>query len=266
MKIVTLIENLVKTGGLYAEHGLAIYLEAGNRKILFDTGQTGAFIYNAPKLKVDIEDIDVLVLSHGHYDHCGGLYAFLEKNRKARVYAKQGLFTPKYHGQYRFIGIPEREDLLRDRLFYIDSITEIADDVYIMPEIKILNSEDTHFENLFIKQDGRFIQDQFAEELYLVAPHQGMINIITACSHRGITNIGEAATNYFDLPVNLILGGSHSQDCTPEQYRFQLDYFRRLNPKLLGVSHCTGVEKYADLKRDLGSMVFYNYTGNFIEI
>ena len=83
MKISTLIENLVNKKGLSAENGLALYIETGNKKILFDTGQTGLFMKNAKVLGISIEDIDILVLSHGHYDHTGGLYPFLAKNNKA---------------------------------------------------------------------------------------------------------------------------------------------------------------------------------------
>ena len=125
MKIVTLIENLVYKKELYAEHGLAFYIETENKKILFDTGQTGMFLQNAKTLGICIEDIDVLILSHGHYDHRGGLYPFLPENSKARVYAKKQLFTPKYNGRSRFVGTLCKEDLLKKRLIYEDEITEM---------------------------------------------------------------------------------------------------------------------------------------------
>lgn len=95
MRIVTLIENLVYKQGFIAEHGLAIFIETENRKILFDTGQSGLFLQNAQKLGIAIDDIDGLVLSHGHYDHTGGLYPFLEKNSKAKIFAKKRHFHSK---------------------------------------------------------------------------------------------------------------------------------------------------------------------------
>lgn len=85
MKIITLIENLVYEEGLVAEHGLSVYIETANRKMLFDTGQSGIFIQNAKTLSIAIENIDSVVLSHGHYDHTGGLYPFLDVNKKAKV-------------------------------------------------------------------------------------------------------------------------------------------------------------------------------------
>ena len=94
MKIVTLIENLADSPGLVAEHGLSLYIDTGDKKILFDTGQSGLFIQNAQKLGVDVSEIDALVISHGHYDHTGGLRPFLEVNKKAKVFAKKG-FLPQ---------------------------------------------------------------------------------------------------------------------------------------------------------------------------
>jgi len=266
MKITTLIENLVYKQGLVAEHGLAFYIETGNCKILFDTGQSSLFLKNAEKLEIAIEDIDSLVLSHGHYDHTGGLYPFLEKNSKAKVYAKKDILTPKYHGTNRFIGTLRNKMLLKDRLIYIEAITEIDDGVFIMPDIIIHNSLDTHFKGMYKKVGKKFVPDEFADELFLVLKHNDQINIVTACSHRGITNISITATEHFKLPVGLILGGFHIKNCSVEQYAQVTHYFRMLQPKSIGVCHCTGVEKYAELLNEYKEHLFYNYTGKEINI
>jgi 7,8-dihydropterin-6-yl-methyl-4-(beta-D-ribofuranosyl)aminobenzene 5'-phosphate synthase len=266
MRIVTLIENLVYKPGLVAEHGLSVYIETENRKIIFDTGQSGLFLRNAQKMGINMEDVDSLVLSHGHYDHTGGLCPFLEINSKAKVYAKKDVFAPKYHGNNRFIGTLLSEALLADRLICIDSITEIAQNIFIMPDIPICDPVDTHFEGLFRKSGNDFFSDEFEDELFLVLKKDERINIITACSHRGITNICSNATEYFKLPVNLILGGFHTKNCTSAQYLQIIKYFRDLGPRSIGVSHCTGIEKYADLNNDLDSDVFYNHTGNIVNL
>jgi len=266
MKIITLIENLTYKQGLVAEHGLSFYLETEDRKILFDTGQSGLFLQNAEKLGVTIEDIDILVLSHGHYDHTGGLYPFLEKNTRAKLYAKNGIFTPKYHGNNRFIGTIFDEEKLKNRLMYVDSVTEICEGIFIMPTITIHNSVDTHYDGLFCKEKDELKQDEFNDELFLVIKQDESISIVTACSHRGITNICATASNYFNVSVDLILGGFHMKDCNAEQYVHIIDYFRQIKPQSIGVCHCTGVERYAEMSRYCEARVFYNYTGNIVTI
>lgn len=261
MRIVTLIENLVYGQGLVAEHGLSVYIETEHRKILFDTGQSSLFLQNAQRLGVEIEDIDSLVLSHGHYDHTGGLYPFLEKNSKAKVYAKKDVFTPKYHENKRFIGTRLNEELLKNRFVPIDSTAKLTEGVFIMPEIVIHNYEDTHFQGMYKKVDDKLIPDEFDDELFLVVKKHDQIHVITACSHRGITNICTTATDYFGQPVGLILGGFHTKNATPSQYQTIIDYFRQLRPKSIGVCHCTGVDKYAEMRTDINSEVFYNFTG-----
>ena len=226
MKIITLIENLVYQQGLFAEHGLSIYIETENRKILFDTGQTGLFLQNAGTLGISMEDIDCLVLSHGHYDHTGGLYPFLKINSKAKVYVKKDIFTPKYSGQSRFIGTPMNEVLLNNRLVFVESITEIADDIFIMPDIQIHNSIDTHFKGLNKEVGNELVPDEFEDELFIVIKQNEQLNIVTACAHRGITNICTTATEHFKLPIGLILGGFHMKDCTIEQYVQITHYFQ----------------------------------------
>ena len=90
MRIIALIENLAYKQDLIAEHGLSIYIETEDRKIIFDTGQSGLFLQNSEKLGVNIENIDSLVLSHGHYDHTGGLVPFSKKTARQRCMQKMG--------------------------------------------------------------------------------------------------------------------------------------------------------------------------------
>jgi 7,8-dihydropterin-6-yl-methyl-4-(beta-D-ribofuranosyl)aminobenzene 5'-phosphate synthase len=265
MKITTLIENLASKPGLVAEHGLSIYIETDTRKILFDTGQSGLFIQNAQVLNIDISQIDTVILSHGHYDHTGGLYPFLEKNTKANVYAKRGIFDAKY-SKNRFVGTPHNEQLLNNRLIYIDRLTEIAPNIFIVPEITISEPLDTHFKELTIKKGENHITDEFADELFLVINQCEQLQIITACSHRGITNICNTAHKQFNLPVQNIIGGFHMKECTLEQYVQITHYLRELSPKSIGVCHCTGVEKFAEIYNECDSRVFYNFTGSVLEL
>ena len=266
MRIITLIENVVNGGNLQAEHGLSLYIETDKQKMLFDTGQSSLFIKNAEKLGIDIAEINALVLSHGHYDHTGGLYPFLKKNSKAKVYTKAGIFIPHYRGRTRFLGTPYHENILETRLVFVDSVTEIAENIFIMPNTDIHHPVDTNFKGFNKKMGSKFVPDEFDDELFLTIKQNDKINILTACSHRGISNICATATNYFKLPVGLILGGFHMKECSVEQYIHITHYFRTLQPESIGVCHCTGIEKFADMRMECDSHFFYNFTGNEVLI
>jgi len=266
MKIITLIENLVYKSGLLAEHGLSFLIDTGKRKILFDTGQSPAFLSNAKKLDVDIMEIDAVVISHGHFDHTGGLYEFLKVNKKAVIYAKKEIFKEKFKDEQFFIGTPHNPADLKDRIIYIRSTTELDPCIYLLPDIPIINPADTSFTRFNIHTTDGFIQDEFQDELFLVIKRKKKLNVLSSCSHRGISNILRAATEQFHLPVQLVLGGFHLKDAGADQYNAVSGYIKQADPESIGVCHCTGVDKYLEIKSEFGNKVFYNMTGNHILI
>ena len=105
MKLYTLMENTTCRPDFDAEHGLSLYIETDRHRLLFDIGQSGTFADNAEKLGVDLAAVDCAVLSHGHYDHGGGLKRFLEINDHAPVYLNRNAFGEYYHGPDRYIGL-----------------------------------------------------------------------------------------------------------------------------------------------------------------
>jgi len=265
MQVVTVIENLVYQKGLIAEHGLSFYFEGNHKKILFDTGQTGSFIHNAALLGIDLSAVDAVVISHGHYDHAGGLLPFLKMNSKAKVYLKKEAFFPKYHSSGEFIGIAS--DTIPDHRFeYVDEPVELDQGIFIMPDIPLEYPDDTHFNHMQVRINDKLVDDRFEDELYIAYIENNQLSIISSCSHRGIINIMEAATAHFSLPVHTILGGFHIRTCPDHQMETLVRYFREISPKSIGICHCTGVEKYAWLQKRLGDKIFYNYTGKTVEV
>lgn len=134
MIIKALVENTAMAEEYGSEHGLSLYMETKKEKILFDLGASGLFLQNAEKLGVDIAGVDFLVISHGHYDHGGGLKAFLEKNRKARVYLHQQAFGKYYArraaGNLEYIGLDQ--DLKgNSRLVFTGDEYSIAEGVWL---------------------------------------------------------------------------------------------------------------------------------------
>ncbi|MBQ1381609.1 MAG: MBL fold metallo-hydrolase, partial [Ruminococcus sp.] len=105
MKLIVLTENTTADAAIGCEHGLSLYIETGGKRILFDMGQTALFAENAQKLCVDLARIDFAVLSHGHYDHGGGLQTFLTCNKTAPVFLSRYAFEPHYNGTEKYIGL-----------------------------------------------------------------------------------------------------------------------------------------------------------------
>ena len=264
MKIVTLVENTVYKKNLLAEHGLSFFIETDNRRILFDTGQSDAFIHNAGVLGIDLTTIDALVLSHGHNDHTGGLYHFLALNSKAKVYCKPELFYKKYNKFGEFIGTEYVEQQLRNRLVYVTQNTQLFKGLWIIPQTTIYDAKDTSVGYLKIDAGNGPEQDTFPDELFLAITRNQMLSIVSSCSHLGITNIVQTARSTFNLPLNFILGGLHIKDCAPEHYAMIFDYLNQAAPKQIGVCHCTGIDKYQELVAQCNAKVFYNATGNQI--
>lgn len=240
LRISVVMENETGNSELDAEHGLSLYIEANNYKILFDAGQSGKMISNAKKMGVPLSEIDYLVLSHGHYDHTGGVIDFLKENSKAKIVYKNGLFTKRYNRD-KYIGVQFDKKQLEGRSMVVNKTTELVPDLFVVTKIDIENEKDTHFNNLLVKKVIGKGQDTFKDELFLVIKKDKKINVITGCAHRGITNITRTAMKRFaGLPVNSIIGGFHLSKETDEVKKIVCDEIEKINPEVVYPMHCTG--------------------------
>ncbi len=121
MRVTALTENTTEIG-LRTEHGLSLYIETDDKKILFDSGQTELFAENAGHLGIDLSSVDMMILSHGHYDHGGGLKKFIEINKKAPIYMSRYAFEPHYNGTEKYIGLDSSLEN-SERIIFTDEIT-----------------------------------------------------------------------------------------------------------------------------------------------
>lgn len=164
MKITTLIENRasVTEPGLASEWGLSLHIEFNDHSILFDTGASGAFADNAKHLSVQVDSIDLAILSHHHFDHGGGLKRFFELNSNARLYLGD---TPDGECYIRMLGFLEKyigldPDMMKDhqdRFEFIDKTTEIIPDVFIFPRIVDNHPTPSGNKKLCLKKSGKAV-------------------------------------------------------------------------------------------------------------
>lgn len=262
IKVTTVVENTTFQPELQAEHGLAFHIEADGVNILFDTGQTDLLLQNALTLGIDLLEVDAVVISHGHYDHIGGLNAFLELNKRAKVVIKRRAFDDKYHGTIRYVGSALDSRLSEGRICFVEDIVELTDGVRVVPDIPIIDAGATHLKGFKVKQDGRFEQDWFEDELFMsISTPDGLV-VISSCSHRGIVNIVDAAQKAFNSKVRMVLGGFHLLNALPEEVERTVAYFEQLQLEKIGVCHCTGLDAYAALKSRMPNAVYYSSVGS----
>lgn len=279
MKLRMLIENESEKIDLHKEHGISLYIETDGRKILFDTGASGAFIANAQKMGVDIEDIDKVIISHAHSDHCGGLMGFLDTNVKAPVYisdkARREYYIKLLLKNENISVPPEVFDEYSDRICFISGFTQIDDCVYLVTdflrEYPLVKSS----KHLLVESEGQFIRDNFEHEVALVINNGGKLIIITGCSHNGVDNMVETVIRRFpDMPIQTVIGGFHLMGFPFHRLMGE----SRANIVSLGkrlldyriertyTCHCTGSWGYSVLKETMGDRIGYFKTGMQVEL
>lgn len=251
MKIQVLLENTSLRQDLLAEHGLSLYIETGDHKILFDMGQTEAFAYNAEQMGIDLSQVDIAILSHGHYDHGGGLKYFMEINQKANIYINRYAFSPFYNGAEKYIGLDQNLKQ-SNRLVFVDDILEIKEGITLCSCNQKMRPFSFSNFGLMKEKDSRLVPDDFLHEQYLLIQEEEKRILFSGCSHKGILNI----MNW--LTPDVLIGGLHFSkiDCIQdgEALKFAAASLKEYSTKYY-TGHCTGAEQYAFLKAILGEQL-----------
>ncbi|MBF4691839.1 MBL fold metallo-hydrolase [Fusibacter ferrireducens] len=264
MEFLTLMDNIVYGEVLTAEHGLSFLIKAGGKKILFDTGQTGAILHNASYLNEELETVDLVVLSHGHYDHCGGLESFLKVNHTAKIYLKSKAMEKKYRRDYSSVGFELQKPLSEypNEFIFIEDNVEIAPGILLVGHINKYVETFDSMDSFFVKEDQNYIMDPFQDELFMIISEKDKHYLFTGCSHKGILNIIKSSLELLeDAPLEFVAGGMHFNGKIVNVLDQYIEQFERLNVKHFYVNHCTGIEGYMKFKNRLNTDVTYAFTG-----
>lgn len=263
MKIQVLMENITTNPDFEAEHGLSLYIETDRHKILFDSGQSAATIRNASAMGIDLSTVDLMILSHGHYDHSGGLQAFLAVNHTAPIYLSRYAFEPHLSAHDKNIGIDPTLSSC-DRLIYVE------DELAIDEELTLFSCNDyptirpTDNYKLYTIRDGVKIPEDFRHEQYLLLREGNKTVLITGCSHKGIVNLA-----HWFAP-DILVGGFHFKALDPQSAdRAVLDdacEHLLSHPTTYYTGHCTGVKQFQYLKTKMHHRVHYLSTGQVLSI
>lgn len=273
MKLVTLLENTSLTEEYRHAHGLSLYLEREGLRILFDAGPNGAFAENAERLGVDLSAVDLAVLSHGHYDHGGGLLKFLEINRRAKIYIHSGAFGDYYaaaEGEPRCIGLNPALKQYADRFLLTEGEIRPADGLTLFDGVADVFGGGME-SGLLERVDGRLIADPFAHEQNLLAEENGKSVVLAGCAHRGIVNIRERAAALLGREPDVMAGGFHLFQIQPGDPEGEA-LIDRIGRSLAAGNtvyysgHCTGEYAYGRLREILGDRLHRLSSGAVFEI
>lgn len=250
LTVTVLAENTVRGAKLLAEHGLSYLIEAGDKKILFDTGQGMVLSSNATNLGIKLNDIDAIVLSHGHYDHTGGLDTVLQTGQRTKVFAHPDAFLSRYarndDGTARSIGIPLlNEGMVRERaeeLIWTRKPTQLYDGLYVTGEIpRMTDFEDTggpFFTDEKCQKPDPLLDDQ---ALFFESDHGTVV--LLGCAHAGIINTLNCIRQSTEgKPIHTVVGGMHLVTASTNRVHRTIEAISRLDIKRLGPMHCTGIE------------------------
>ncbi|WP_165862869.1 MBL fold metallo-hydrolase [Vibrio sinensis] len=281
MKLTALVDNtrLNSRPDLSVERGLSLHIETMGSQVLFDAGSSDTFCKNASLLDINIQDIDVAVISHRHHDHCNGITHFLDNNAKANVYLKNCENKNYYFRAFGFksdVGIDKKLlERANDRLVFVDQKTEIASNVFAITEINKRYPEPKGNQYLYTQSNGDYELDVFDHELMLVIKEDDGLVVFTGCAHSGVLNMVQTALELFpNHRIKAVVGGFHlvglpvlnSIGGTQQEIKAIGEALSRYPIDKLYTGHCTGMKAFELLKSVLGDRLEHLPTGRTVLI
>ena len=243
-----LVDDVAGPAGILAEHGLSFWIDADGFRILFDSGQGKAIWDNARLLGIDLKDADAVAISHGHYDHTGGLARLVSECRKANIYLHPGAVSSRFSrssdGSIRSIGMPPRaaESLAEraDAVRWTRAAAELHPGIFVTGEIPRDTPPEAPTDRFFLDRECR-VPDPFIDDQALVVDTREGAVIFLGCSHAGVGNtLSRALALSRTGKLRAVFGGMHLAEAPQEKLERLADRITLLDPRFIGPGHCTG--------------------------
>ena len=260
MKITCIIDNRAGfKSNLYAEHGFSLLVERDNKTIMVDTGKTPQVMKHNLDL-LGITTVEEVLISHGHNDHTGGLPALLDSKinihpNETKFYMHPQVLTPKYaveDDEKRYIGFPETVDPETLNREWITENTSLGKDTWIFNQVEYQCGFEPIPPYLRVEMDGKLLPDKFEDEINLVMKTDEGLVVVSGCAHKGMVNILYSVKEYFQDEIYAVIGGSHLMNAPPQRIEKTVEAIKKLNPGVIALGHCTGLEALCHFKREFG--------------
>lgn len=278
MRVTVLMENSTPSSRLAARHGLSLWLELDDgRRVLFDMGPNDGFLANARSLGVDVTEADLAVVSHGHYDHGGGLGAFLaacgDAGRDVPVYVREHAFEEHVSGtpeRHHAIGLDPA--LATDpRVRPTGERCDLGGGLALFSTARRAHPTARSNGRLMERRDGALVPDRFLHEQSLIVREDDRLTLVSGCSHGGVLNLMDVAEELAGAPLTSVVAGFHLMDPsggTVEDEGLTCSLARELaaRPARYLTCHCTGTDAFALLRDELGGRVSYLHVGSRVTL
>lgn len=277
-RITTLSDNTAagRPRGLLAEWGLSILVEADDIRVLLDAGASVSAVHNGDILGIDWPQIDGMVLSHGHYDHTGGLRQILTRiNRPVKVVAHPSIFEAKYIQVFKddtpgSIGMPhDRQEL--EKLGAVFQLTSepvwLSKNMVTSGEIPMTTDYEAIDPGMYVGKDDAFLPDPLADDQALfIKTDEGLV-VVLGCAHRGAINTLRHARKVTGVQsIHTVVGGMHLIRASEVQLELTIAELKEMGVRRLGVCHCTGMPASVRLANEFGQKFFFNNTGTTVTL
>lgn len=261
--VTILVENSTPAPGVYGEYGFAALVNAGDRRFLFDTGSAGALFANAAALGVELDQIEDVIISHGHFDHTGAMTNLIALGGVKRIHAHPDIFShrlvPLGNGQSRDIGSSFNLQQVDDagiEMMFTEKFTQLSPGVNLTGMIPRLTAYENTGGNFKVEVGGELLDDNLNDDMSMVIEHPDGLIIISGCAHAGIINTIEYAIKMTgQKQILAFIGGTHLITASPDRLDFTVEALKKIGPANLIVSHCTGFPASARLYNEFGTIV-----------
>ncbi|MBN2876640.1 MAG: MBL fold metallo-hydrolase [Bacilli bacterium] len=244
---ISILSNDRSRPGFFAEHGLSLYINHPLYNILFDTGQSSSYLQNAIRMGIEIRDTEFVVLSHGHYDHMGGLIHFPSVSQVKRIIFHKDAFLPKYAKEEkdRYNGVPYQLEQLpktmNEQIQMVGGFSEIAPGFYVLGDILHEIKQTKYYVNSQL--------DDFHDEMILILEEDKHLTLFMGCSHYGVIEGLQAVIQRFpNRKIRNIIAGMHLEHAEETEIRTIASFLSQLNLSYLIPIHCTGDKAQSILK------------------